>query len=46
MNRFHIELVLIEDFNRILFGIELVRLEEFSYVLFSFGFGGIIVGYK
>jgi hypothetical protein len=46
IGRFNFQLVLIEDFNRVLFGIEFVKAKEFDYVLFSIGFGGLVVGYK
>ncbi len=46
IGRFNLQLVLVEDFNRILFGIEFVKSVEFDYVFFSLGAGGLVVGYK
>ncbi len=46
IERIHLELVLVEDFKRILFGVEIVRGDEFDYILFSFGAGGLVIGWK
>lgn len=46
IGRLHIDLVLVEDFKRLLFGVEIVQGEEFDYALFSFGAGGIVIGWK
>lgn len=46
IGRFNIQLVLVDDFRRLLFGVEIVQEEDFSYMLFSIGAGGLIIGYK